>query len=65
MPDVRILAIERRLASSHNSLRLASAVAHECALYGLGDDLWQIADELCRLQEDLLKNAAHLKKSRI
>lgn len=65
MPDRISLEIERDLANAQLTVWRAYNKAAEASLYGLEDDLAQIARELGRLLEDHLKSAKHLRISRI
>lgn len=61
MPAPTFLRIEELVAIAHQRCWKASGIADEGGLPGLSTDLLMICDELCRLQEDLLKNAKTLR----
>lgn len=65
MTSEDVLFLEKMLASCHRRLLAAHEGAARVAMYGLEDDLWQIAAEVARLMEDLLKNDKRLRTSRI
>lgn len=64
MPPAQYLALERLIALAHRVVWDARARANLMSLEGLEHDLEQIAGELQRLQEDLLKSRPTLRRAR-
>lgn len=55
MPSPRYLELERMIAAAHRQLWRAQGLADELGGYETASDLQQIAQELARIQESLLK----------
>lgn len=63
MPDERTLYIEKQVALAHKFVVLAAGAAELSRDQGFSDDLWQLANELERLQLDLLKGGPRRRAS--
>lgn len=56
MPDTQVLAIEKMLAIAHQSIWRAAHLAESMRDQGLSDDLHDLANEVNRITEDLLRS---------
>jgi len=56
MPDLHVLMIEKHIDNAFNSLTRAALFGESLRDQSLTNDLYQIRDELSRLQLDLLND---------